>query len=66
MTDFIHIKMLLLFTSENKDLNCKIKEHKDFTLAPLAPLWRRWDFRAAPLWRRWDFRAAPLWRRWSC
>ena len=32
MTDFIHIKMLLLFTSENKDLNCKIKEHKDFTL----------------------------------
>ena len=48
MTDFIHIKMLLLFTSENKDLNCKIKEHKDFTLAPLAPLWRRWDFRAAP------------------
>ena len=23
---------LQLFTSENKDLNCKIKEHKDFTV----------------------------------
>ena len=32
----------------NRLFTCKIKEHKDFTLAPLAPLWRRWDFRAAP------------------